>query len=266
MVADQLVGLVDAHASGRDLIGAQVFARVAAVFAGFDGWYSDRLVAEVAAEAYAAVLSGQKALAALTDTYLARTATIIAGRQVSPVGVKLSEPLRGIPDSQEFSRVAAEYRYLASRGASKDQALTGAMGRAKRMSEADLTQAFTEQSKRFMVGRKVDGFRRIVHPELARTGSCGLCFVAADREYHRADLMPVHNGCNCGVLPIIDGNDPGQDLDVGAVYGEADSTDGRELKKVRVEVVEHSELGPQLTFANRKTRTAAQAASDTSRS
>lgn len=265
-MADTLLALVDAHAAGRDAIARQVLARVAAAFGGFDGWYSDRLVAEVAAEAYAAILSGQKTLAALTDTYLARSATIIAGRSVNPVGVALQFPLRGIPGDQELSRVAAEYRYLTSRGASKDQALTGAMGRAKRMSEADLTQAFTEQSKRFMVGRKVDGFRRIVHPELARTGSCGLCFVAADREYRRADLMPVHNSCHCGVLPIIDGNDPGQDLDIGAVYSEADSTDGRELKKVRVKVVEHSELGPQLTFANRKTRTAAQAEADTIRS
>ena len=266
MDAKKLIDLVEANAQGRDLISQQVYTRVTAAFAGFDGWYSDRLVAEVAAEAYSAVLRGQETMASLTVAYLVRVATIISGNPVTAPRARLKYPLRGIPGDQEFARVAAEYRFQRSQGADDARAVSLAMNRAMRMASADVRQAFTEQSRAFMVGRKVDGYRRIVHPEFARTGSCGLCFVAADREYHRADLMPVHNGCNCGVLPIINGNDPGQDLDVGAVYGEADSTDGRELKKVRVKVVEHSELGPQLTFANRKTRTAAQAEADIIRS
>lgn len=254
MPAATLTQLVDAHAAGRDLIDKQVTALVLAAFEGFDGWYTERLVTEVSAEAYAAVLSGQRATAALTDAFLARASSAIAVTAVTGAGVALDFPLRGVDGAEVYTRVAANYRWLRSTDKGDEVARGMAMDRAMRMVSADLTQAFTAQSQRFMTRHRVDGYRRIVHPELARTGSCGLCFVAADREYHRSDLLPVHNRCRCGVLPIIDGIDPGQDLDIGAAYDEAGSTSGRDLKKVRIKVEDHSELGPQLTYAKRSAR------------
>jgi len=90
---------------------------------------------------------------------------------------------------------------------------------------------------------------------LAKTGSCGLCIVASDRIYGRGDLMPLHGRCHCLVAPIVGDVDPGRELngdDLSALYkgaavaGRQSSTDGRDLKKVRVQVNEHGELGPVL--------------------
>jgi hypothetical protein len=38
---------------------------------------------------------------------------------------------------------------------------------------------------------RVTGYRRVVHPELSRTGTCGLCIVASDQVYNdvRADAV-----------------------------------------------------------------------------
>ena len=95
----------------------------------------------------------------------------------------------------------------------------------------------------------------ILRPELAKTGSCGLCIAASDRVYNKASLMPMHGGCNCDVLPIIGAaggtGDPGNslnNLDLAAVYAEAgNSSDSWDLKRARFEVNEHGELGPVLT-------------------
>jgi hypothetical protein len=98
----------------------------------------------------------------------------------------------------------------------------------------------------------VTGYRRIVHPELAKTGTCGLCIVASDNVYHTAQLLPIHGNCNCTVLPIVGEIDPGtglNNLTLGDFYAAAgDSTFGEDLKKTRFVVNEHGEYGPVLGF------------------
>jgi hypothetical protein len=41
----------------------------------------------------------------------------------------------------------------------------------------------------------VTGYRRVIHPELSKSGTCGLCVAAADRIYYVDDLMPIHTNC-----------------------------------------------------------------------
>lgn len=98
---------------------------------------------------------------------------------------------------------------------------------------------------------RVDGYRRIIRPDLSTTtGVCGLCIAASDRIYHVKDLLDVHTGCNCDVASIINGVDPGQNLnedDLKALYEVAGSTYAADLLRVRVKVAEHGELGPALT-------------------
>lgn len=80
------------------------------------------------------------------------------------------------------------------------------------------------------------GYRRIIHPELAKGGTCGLCVAAATRIYTRANLKPLHDNCGCEVLPVTEANDPGADLnasDLAAVYEAGGTTDGRTLKQAR---------------------------------
>lgn len=106
---------------------------------------------------------------------------------------------------------------------------------------------------------KVTGFRRVIHPELSKSGtSCGLCIVASTMEYTRRDLLPIHSGCNCETSEIylIDGEtfDPGGSInyeDLEVFYREAgNTTHGWSLKRHKYEVVDHPEYGPTLVNAH----------------
>ena len=102
---------------------------------------------------------------------------------------------------------------------------------------------------------EVIGYRRVVHPELSKSGqSCGLCIVASTMEYKKSDLLPIHSGCNCETCEIYskDGKiyDPGHIInmeDLEVFYREAKgSTHGWDLKKSRYKIVDHPEYGPTL--------------------
>ena len=89
--------------------------------------------------------------------------------------------------------------------------------------------------------RGITGWRRIIHPELSQGGTCGLCIAAAaGRTYTTGNLEPIHEGCNCGVMPIVGDDDPGDALnrlDLGDLYDEAGgTTDGWTLKQTRYQV------------------------------
>ena len=105
----------------------------------------------------------------------------------------------------------------------------------------------------------VDGYRRVIRPELSKTGTCGLCVAASDQFYSVENLMPIHPGCNCAVLPVIDGYDPGDyvnSMDLRRLYETAETGAepdeyGRvpsrsQLSTVRVTIDQHGEYGPML--------------------
>lgn len=99
-------------------------------------------------------------------------------------------------------------------------------------------------------GSGIRKYRRVIHPELSKTGTCGLCAVAATNVFSTADLLPMHNNCKCTVAPITANNDPGLKLnreDLDAIYRKAGSTSAADLKSVRVIMESHSEIGPILT-------------------
>lgn len=98
-------------------------------------------------------------------------------------------------------------------------------------------------------GSKVLEYRRVIHPELSRSGSCGLCIAAADRWYSTAALLPLHANCKCGVAPAGSDYDPGFQLnsdDLKKLYEQAGGTTAAALKNVRVKTITHGELGPIL--------------------
>lgn len=106
-------------------------------------------------------------------------------------------------------------------------------------------------------GSKVLQYRRVLHPELSKTGSCGLCIVAADRWYSTRNLMPLHARCKCGVAPAGADYDPGFQLnqeDLQRIYDEAGGNTAKDLVNVRVQTVSHGELGPILQKADVKPR------------
>ncbi len=168
-----------------------------------------------------------------------------------------------------YGRIADQYRYgVVGNGDTPTAALQKALVRVAAVAETDMTLAMREQVRRTLGNiRGVTGFRRILRPELSETGPCGLCVVAADRTYKVEHLMPLHDRCCCEVLPVVGDFDPGLNLnasDLRRIYEEAGGTGGEvrrggrrhsaALKKVRVALGEHGELGPVLFDADQNFR------------
>ncbi|QOL33130.1 hypothetical protein BE0216_03760 [Bifidobacterium eulemuris] len=130
--------------------------------------------------------------------------------------------------------------------------IQAALGRIDATSSIDVQMAGTQATIDRYRGSKVLSYRRVLHPELSKSGSCGLCIVAADRWYSTANLMPLHVRCKCGVAPAGSDEDPGLDLnkaDLDRLYAEAGSNKAEDLVNVRVKTISHGELGPVLTAA-----------------
>lgn len=106
---------------------------------------------------------------------------------------------------------------------------------------------------------KVYGYRRVIHPELNKSGqSCGLCIVASTMLYTKKDLLPIHTLCKCETVEVYKSNgkvyDAGNQInmeDLDVFYREAGrdkgpTTHGWDLKRQKYEIVDHPEYGPTL--------------------
>lgn len=175
----------------------------------------------------------------------------------------------GVTPLDVYQRPAEEYRYFQSTGVSEREALDKALTRVSTITDTDLTLARRDETRRIIHNTPgVIGFRRVIHPELSQDGtSCGLCVVASQRVYNKAELMPIHDECNCDVLPILPGFDPGHELnqeDLNNLYRaaaqdsqgtqdpEAMSNTAEDLLKTKVSFTEHGELGPIISTGNRQ--------------
>ncbi len=117
--------------------------------------------------------------------------------------------------------------------------------------EDDLAATARDEAQKILwAAPKVIGYRRVIHPEFSKTGTCGLCVVASSRFYTKAELMPLHGNCKCTISPITSTQDLGTRLnreDLDKIYREAGSNYAEDLKKIGVTINEHGELGPILT-------------------
>jgi len=131
-----------------------------------------------------------------------------------------------------------------------DKWLRQAFTRLETAVQEDTLRASTTATIGRYKGSRVDQYRRVLHPELSKTGSCGLCVVAADRWYSTRDLLPIHANCHCGIAPAGADYDPGYQLnqkDLQRLYKAAGGTRADLLKQVKVMGVNHGELGPILS-------------------
>lgn len=244
--------LVDAQAAARDTINNRVSQMVRDYVRAFNGWYSDRQVAQMSKDIVRIVEAGQRTTVSLTDAYLARVVALEVGRNVRPVGIKsdVAALRHGVKHTEVYERLGADYRYRVSEGNSPESALLATLARADAMAQMDLNLAMRDSAHGvFTRSTAIDGYRRVIHPEFSRSGTCGLCAAASDQIYDKKNLLPLHERCRCETLPIIGDNDPGRSLnqsELSDLYTAADSTEGSKLKRVRVTVEEHGELGPVL--------------------
>lgn len=263
--AEQTAALVDAYAARRDRATAAAVSYATTQLDGFDGWYDRSATASFAARIAARVRGVQGQVAGATDAFLARTLALQSGRPVRPAGaIDVRGGLRrGVDPLEVYGRTADTYRFRIAEQDPPVEALQRATVRLQVMVEMDVALAARDQASATLSRSTVAvaGYRRVIHPELAKGGSCGLCIAASDRVYAVAELLPIHERCNCTVLPILgdmggDG-DPGLRInadDLARLYEEAGGTAGKALKRTRYVVVEHGELGPLLRVDGQKFR------------
>jgi hypothetical protein len=264
-VSADITALVNALAVSREqlTLAATQFVLAHLQVMGNDSWYDHDEIRVLVQKITVAVMASQRQTAALTDAFLARTLSVILDKPVRAVGpVRVDNLRRGVLSGEVYGRLADSYRYLRSTGVEESEAASRVSHRATVMVDTDNFLAFRAQvEKSFAPHKEILGYRRVVHPEQSRDGSCGLCIVASDRVYSRGNLLDMHVGCKCTVLPItrVAGviSDPGADLnrdDLNAIYAAAGGNTRIKLKKVRVSYHDHGELGPVIGYRGQRFR------------
>jgi hypothetical protein len=264
---DQARQIVAAQANAQGALMAAAVAAAGDAYRTFTDWYDSAAIGALSRHVVAVVQAAQRQSAALTEAYLVHMATAVTDRAPRGSGqiVRIEDLRKDADPVQVYGRPADTYRYALSEGRTPPEARAQAVQRAEVLADTDVALAMRAQARRFMVVHRVDGFRRVIHPELSRGGSCGLCVGASDRIYHREALMPLHARCKCTVAPIINGVDPGHSLnraDLDRLYKEAGGTQARHLASVRWVVHEDGELGPILTEEGQHFRGPAEVARD----
>lgn len=250
--------LVAAQASHKTGVRAQAVTRVQQLVGTFMGWYDTAAITALTERIVALVEPAQAQTARITDAYLSQLAREMVGMPVDPTGIVDVAALRqGITHQGVYGRLADQYRYMASQGTPEAKILAALINRAHAMVVTDLQLANTHQSRTWMDARGWDRWRRVIRPESSRSGVCGLCLVASDRVYTYPDLLPIHDRCNCDVILIASGADPGRFLnneDLDRIYAASGSTYAEDLLSTNWRVDDHGEIGPVLVNPDHRHR------------
>ena len=203
----------------------------------------DRFVEEIVPK----IQAGRLQMAQLTDAYLSQ----ITG---ATAGIIDTSNLRGVDASDLYRRPATELYTNLSQGKTFDDAMKAASLRLGSLVSTDMQLAKTHQVQRSLRNSNVSGYRRV--PTGDKT--CALCLIASTQRYWKGDLLSIHPGCGCNVDPIPASESSDQVLDpdelervhqeVADLVGSSDRS-GRDIDyRQLIEVREHGELGPVLTF------------------
>jgi hypothetical protein len=213
---------------------AQAVALATAAAQAFNGWYDSGQITAWAAGLAQRVEALQRAQAQTTDAYLARVLSQMLGTVIRPAGRVAVDNLReGITHAGAYARAADAYRWQqAQLDRFAGQLVTAAADELLSMRPPNLVSprdaARATRGKRRQPRRPdgrpragsrdprgprrphdIRGYRRVIHPELSKGGTCGLCVAASDRIYHVSELRAVHGRCECTTLPIVGEQDPG---------------------------------------------------------
>jgi len=258
--------LLEAQTRGYATATAFLLRQLAALWAApNDTFYDGDLVLARAARSATLVESAQNAVRSQTLSYMKFVYQQFDDLQfptddeIDAMNDELIE--RAIQPLEEWNRPAEQYRYARSLGASEEEAAQIALKRVDELGDLDMQLAMRKQANNILAATpKVTGYRRILHPELAESKqSCGLCIAASTRVYKKKKLLPIHDHCHCGIMPIVGDEDPGDQFnqdDLNALYELAGGNTDQALSRVRYRIDEHGELGPYLVEQGAKNRSA----------
>jgi hypothetical protein len=264
---ERIAQMTQRHADQRASIILRLVKLLLGMWGGFDGWYDETLVDGQAARSAQMVDAANARARNLARSYMSSVLTEMGAAPEAIGKVIDSYPRIGVSSMAAYTRPARQFVYARSQGATIEEARLVATRRVEALATQDVKLADRDEAANVMAAaarntraRKVTAFRRVIHPELSKTGTCGLCLVASQRVYRVGDLLPLHGpSCNCDTLPIVKGDDPGFRLnedDLKSIYAAAGSTFADDLLNTRITINEHGELGPVLVKQGDNFRTA----------
>lgn len=217
--------LVRVYEASTAAIRERVVSYALAVW-GASAAYRDADVQRIVAQVVPAVQAGQLQIAALTDAYIGRLATL-EGVAWSPGVDRSVTGYRGVPSGDVYRRPAVSIYTALAEGKPFAEALDAGTNRLQSIVSTDLQQARNRQANRSVSSSGFQFYRRV----LSGKEDCEKCRIASTHRYRKADLMPIHPGCDCGVEPVQD-FDPSPDPQAHTVT-----------------VNMHGEFGPTLDWA-----------------
>jgi hypothetical protein len=208
--------------------------------------YRDADINSFAKRVVPVVEGAQLRAGAMAEGYL-RALLALAGAQGPTVGVTAQQAstaaLRGLSGLDLWQRPGQTVWWALSRGVSFLDAKQSGLSRALNLASTNLQLSKTQTSQRVLSSNgQVTGYKRV----LSGKEDCAICSLAAKNTYHKAELMPIHGGCDCSVAPIINGMVSSQTIPNAKISKEENSR--LEGTSKEIEVKEHGELGPVLTI------------------
>lgn len=261
---ERLAAISDQHTKQHDSIVLKLIKLLLGVWGDFGSSRDPDAVLAMASQSATLVGSAVAQTRRLTRSYLQATL-----REMDALPSKLppimdAYPRSGVSALDAYSRPANQFIYALSQGSTVEEARTVGVERLQQLAGQDVYLADRDEQQRvYKAAPKVIGYRRVIHPELSKTGTCGLCVVAADRLYHLEELLPIHAvDEHCTTMPVTKGDDPGFRLngdDLQKIYAAAGSTFAEDLLNTRITINEHGEMGPVLVKQGDHFRTAKEA-------
>ena len=161
--------------------------------------YRDRSIDRMVGALVPRVQAGQVQIAQLTDAYLSVYASELGIRfKTSAVSADLATGSRGVDPSVVYRRPANTVYSALADGKSVAQAVDSGELRLLQLIGGDMQMARRNQVRESLSRSGFEAYERT----LSGSENCGLCTVASTQRYWKADLLPIHPGCDCGVKPL----------------------------------------------------------------
>jgi hypothetical protein len=248
---EKLKAASNRHAAQRDGILEQLLKLLFGLWGSYNRWDDVDAVAGMVARTATLVDAATTKTQLVTRAYATSVLQQLDALPTSLPPIPEGYPRANVTPLEVYSRPVEQYIWRRRNGGTMEDARKAFENRLTEIASADIAAADRDEAQNiYAASPRVTGYRRVIHPELSKSGTCGLCIVASSQVYSTDDLLPLHGGsCNCDTLPITDGDDPGLRLnedDLKTIYAAAGSTAAEDLLNTRITINEHGELGPVL--------------------
>ncbi|MFD0276167.1 hypothetical protein ACFVHB_20000 [Kitasatospora sp. NPDC127111] len=242
---------------------ASVLRHLSSQWRGLGSWREGD-VSRFQKRALPVIQAGQRNIATLTASYLEQMHKEVLGMTSPRVTLDLDKVTgaasrNGTEPADVYRRpFKVTWKALAD-GEPFDVAQQRGADRLETLAKTDLQLARTHATRAVLEQQPaVTYYVR----ELRGEHDCALCMIASTQRYRKAELLPIHPGCDCGVRTVRADYDPGQVVDaerleaihdaVEAALGKSDRG-GRAVDYRKIIIANnHGEIGPVLGFRGQR--------------